>query len=390
MQEVDEFDNEGLESRLEKFVSGKLNEPEPPTPPIVPDPPKEDDEEPEIVVNPPKETPSTEDEEFPELGKKATPNPSADDSDVELDEEIKGMEPKAGEKWKALKAELKLAKQEAEAAKAGSKVSPEIETELAELRQKAAEVEVLRQRNEELLRANDRVAVEESDEYISKVKTPYSEMEKALKSLSEHSKVPLDSLIDIITEEDIAKQDSLIEELEGKVGARMAGRVGRIADDYKAVTETKTRLLENAKQTLEQSRISRSLAEKQEKERSAQAYRVSTEESFKSYASRIPGFVDSTGNLTDLAKSVMQKTASMDPSTLDSSDLGYMAFCANSFPEARKAIVRLQEEVKMLKAAQGNPSPPSGSTTPRGGNDEDSEIGLADRMKGLNFTFSPP
>jgi len=393
MQEPDEFDNEGLESRLEKFVSGKLNEPEPPKPPVTPDPPKEDDETPDIVVTPKKadEEQVIEDEEFPELGKKKeVAKTIVDDIDTETDEEIKGMEPKAGEKWKALKAELKQARLEAEQAKAGSKVSPEVEVELAELRQKAAEAEALRQRNEELLRANDRVAVEESDEYISKVKTPYAEMEKALKSLSDHAKIPLDSLIDIITEEDIAKQDALIEGLEDKVSARMAGRVARIADDYKAVTETKTKLLENAKQTLEQSRITKALAEKQEKERSVQAYKVSTEESFKTYGSRIPSFVDSTGNLTDLAKSVMQKTASMDPSTLDSSDLGYMAFCANSFPEARKTIVRLQEEVKMLKAAQGGTSLPSGSATPRNNDSEDPEVGLSERMKGINFTFSPP
>jgi hypothetical protein len=398
-QEEDQFDNEGLESRLAKFTSGQLEKEEPKSDPVKED---EEEEEVEIVATPKKEESDeeeqVEDEDFPQLGKKKeAPKESSDDLDKETEEEIKGMDANAAHKWKTLKSSLKQAKLEAEAAKreaeeikAGSKVSPEIELELTELRQKAAEAEALRKRNEELLKANDRVAVEESEEYQVKVKAPFSEMEKALKSLADHAKIPVDSLIDIITEEDIAKQDELIEELEGKVGARMAGRVGRIADDYKAVSDTKAKLLENAKQTLEQSRIAKAAAERQEKEQSLKAYRISTEESFKTYASRIPSFVDSTGNLTDIAKDIMEKTASLDPSTLDSSDLGYMAFCANSFPEARKTIVKLQGEIKMLKASKGDTKPIGGSPSGRQNDIEDPEMGLSNRMKGVEFTFSPP
>lgn len=396
MQQRDEFDSEGLESRLAKFASGTLEEP----PPVIPDQPKKKEEEEEVpIAAPPKKTPDakdedeSEDEDFPQLGiKKAeAKKPSDDELDQETEEEIKGMEPKAGEKWKALKADLKKARQEAEEAKSSAKVNPEIEQELTELRQKAAEAEALRKRNEELLKVNDRVAVEESEEYQIKVKAPFSEMEKALKSLADHAKIPLDKLIDIVTEEDIATQDQLIEELEDKVSARMAGRVARIADDYKAVSDTKAKLLENARQTLEQSRIARANTEKAEKERTAAAFKISSEESFKTYGSRIPSFVDSSGNLTELAKDVMEKTASMDPSTLDSSDLGYMAFCTNSFPEARKTIVKLQKEIQMLKATQGTgPKPIGGSPSQRTNEPEDPETGLADRMKGVEFTFSAP
>jgi len=394
MQEADEFDNEGLESRLAKFASGKLEEQD--EAPKIIKTEKEDEEEkiPDIEATPKKVEPETEEEEedFPELGKKKEEKTDvSDDLDSETEEEIKDMEPKAGEKWKALKAELKKAKQEAEELKSSQKMSPEVEQEIAELRQKAAESEALRKRNEELLKINDRVAVEESEEYQQKVKVPFTEMEKALQALADHAKIPLDKLIDIVTEEDIAKQDTLIEDLEDKVSARMAGRVARIADDYKAVSEVKAKLLENAKQTLEQSRIARSQAEKAEKERSIKAFRISSEDSFKSYASRIPSFVDSTGNLTELAKDVMEKTASIDPSTLDSSDLGYMAFCANSFPEARKTIVQLQKEIKMLKAAKGASTKGiDGSPSHKQVEQDDDEGGLAERMKGIEFTFAAP
>lgn len=390
-EDTTQFDEESFESRIAKFASGKLDEPEPkPDPkPVIPE-----EEEQEDIIAPPKKTEEQEEEEeFPELGKKKEePKPaSSDDLDKETEEEIKGMEPKAGEKWKAIKAELKKARQEAEEAKANAKVSPEIEAELVELRQKAAEAEALRKRNEELLKANDRVAVEESEEYHAKVKVPFSEMEKALKSLSDHAKIPLDSLIDIIAEEDIAKQDILIEQLEEKVSSRMASRVARIADDYKVVQETKAKMLENSKQTLEQARIAKANTEKAEKERTLQAFRISSENSFKEYASRIPSFVDSTGNLTELAKGIMAKTATIDPSTLDSADLGYMAFCANSFPEARKTIVALQKEITMLKATGGGSQKTiDGSPSGAKPEPEDPETGLADRMKGMQFTFSPP
>jgi DNA repair exonuclease SbcCD ATPase subunit len=419
--EQGEFDAEGLSSRMDKFFNNpdQLKAEEKP---LEPTKAKELEAKPNEVeltkqIEPEKKTekleakldpPDTdgtdeEEEDFPELGKTKAEEESKEDDeqpgfdeakfDKETEDEIKGMDDKAGEKWKQLKAQVKQAKQEALEAKKAveqSKPNPEVERELAELRSKAAEAEALRKRNEELLRVNDKVAVEESEEYIAKVKQPFAEMESVIEGLAASAKVPVDYLYDIVTEMDVAKQDAMLAELEDKVSGRMASRIERIADDYKSVVHTKKQMLENATKTLEAARIAKHQAAQKEKEQSLKAFKISAEESFTKYAAKIPSFTDSTGNLTDLAKDVMSKTAVIDPSTLSTADLGYMAFCTNSFPQARKEIVKLQTEIKRLKIAAGqNTGTISG--TPSGGKVEEGEpVGLFASMAGKEFSFSPP
>lgn len=395
-QENQEFDNEGLGSRMDKFFGDD------PVPDPTPDPASIEPDKPESKVSAnfggDDGEEEEEEEQFPELGSTKPVETESDDPsdfdeakfDKETEDEVKALDAKAGEKWKALKAQVKEFRKQAEEAKQAatkSKPNPEQEREIAELREKALEAEALKKRVEELVKVNDRVAVEESIEYKEKVTQPYSEMQGILTSLSEHSKIPLNTLINIVTENDVAKQDAMLEEIEEKVSGRMASRISRIADDYKAVTHTKAKLIENASKTLEASRISQAKATEEEKARVSQAFKISSQESFTNYASKIPSFTDSTGNLTDLAKDIMHKTASIDPSTLNASDLGYMAFCANSFPEARKEIVRLQKEIKMLKVSKGDTSPISGSAGKRSDPEPDN-LGLSEKMKGMEFTFS--
>lgn len=391
-KENEEFDSEGLESRMSKFFSDPPDDsPNAPVDPIgAPVSPPEKEEE--IIID------EIEDEEFHEIGKKkeeVKPTDSDFDEskfDKETEDEVKGMDAKAGEKWKQLKAQVKQAKLEALEAKKASqtaKPAPEIEQELETLRAKAAEAEALRQRNEELLRVNDRVAVEESTEYRSKVTEPFIEMEKILVSLAENAKIDEKALFDIVTEHDVIKQDLMLEKLEKAGHSRLANRISRIADDYKAVNQVKAQMLENATKTLEASRIAQREAEVRTKEQTKTAFKVSSEKSFEAYAAKIPSFVDSNGQLTDLAKSAMAKASAIDPTTLDSSDLGYMAFCATSFPEARKEIVKLQAEIKMLKAGKTGPTISSGKAGHKAEPIEDSK-GLIEAMAGKEFTFAAP
>tara|TARA_R110002110_G_scaffold5141_4_gene26446 strand:- start:2610 stop:3905 length:1296 start_codon:yes stop_codon:yes gene_type:complete len=418
--EANEFDSEGLGSKLESFLSnGDRQDGEEPKDAI------ESEVKPKIDPNANPEEGSLEaseaekkvevklddgeeeeEEDLPGLGDKKPAEESEESEESEGSEfdekkfdeqteaETKDMEPKAANKWKNLKSELKEARKAVEEAKSStseSKPSAEVEAELADLRQKAEESEGLRKRNEELLKVNDKVAIEESTEYLDKVRKPFSEMESILKDLSGHSKIPTDELIAIVMEEDIGKQDSMLEALESRMSTRMVGRIGRIADDYKQVNEVKKDLLANASKTLETSRINSQKAATEDALRKTQAFKASTEESFASYAGRIPTFTDSSGSLTELAKSVMAKTASMDPSTFDSSDLGYMAFATNALPAARKAIVDLQKEIKALKVgsssgSKGIDGSPSTSTT----NDDGEEKGLRESMEGIDFTFTAP
>jgi hypothetical protein len=181
----------------------------------------------------------------------------------------------------------------------------------------------------------------------------------------------------------------MLEALHQKVGARTAGRIERFCDDYKAAQEKGAELLANSGKNAERARLARDQAAREEANQKVELFKSSVEGSFTNYAKRIPGFTDSSGNLTDLAKATMAKTASVDLHSLGADDLGYMAFAANVLPEARKAIVALQKELSILKGSKPAPKALDGSTAPQR-EPEDDYMGLAERMKGMEFTFTPP
>jgi len=311
--------------------------------------------------------------------------------DSATEEEVKGMDAAQGSRWKTLKQGLKAAKLEAAEAiakLASAPVPSEVQAELESLRSAAQEVEGLRQRNQELLRANDTVAVRESEVFLAKVKVPLDAMDVVLKQMSDDSGVDIDTLASVIMEPNPIKQDNLLEQLESKLGRRVTGRLERLADDYKAVKQVEVDMLADASKTIAASRVQREAAAKADLEARVGQFKAATNQAFKKFAGRVPGFTDSAGQLTDLARAVQNSTVTLDPSSFDSGDLGYMAFCANAFPEARKAIVALERENAILRGGKGNPSALTGDpVSPKPADTPPKEGGLLAAMEGRTFTF---
>lgn len=387
---------EGLGSRLDAFLAANpTGEAAPtPTPEAVPVAAAVTPVE-TPAITPDAEEHEEEEEEFPELGKPKEPVSeefNEADFDAKTEEELKdlGDADKAARRFKELKTQLKELKKAAstkQPAAVSGELPAEIKTELETLRSQAAEVEGLRQRNQELLRVNDEVAVRESPEFIAAIVQPINDMNAVIAQMAEAAGVDVKALIDIVIEQDIVVQDKALEQVQSRLGPRMAGRLERLSDDYKAITHKSTKMLAEAPKTLATSRQQREAEAQAEKQLQVTAFKSATEESFKTYAARVPGFTDSSGALTDIAKATLAKTATIDPSTLAPSDLGYMAFCANAFPEARREIVRLQKENALLKTGKK----PSGALGGGGGSPpvEDSEPpkGLVEAMAGKTFTF---
>lgn len=381
-------DIQGLSSRMEDFLNAN---------PDVPDPIVAAPESSGAGNVPPENKPEDKPDEEPELpriGKTAPVVEKGFDEaafDAETEGEVKGMAPDQANRWKILKGKVKEAKKEAEEAKAKATtptIPKEVEAEITTLKAKAAEADALRQRNEELLRANDQVAARETPEFIAAVTKPIDEMTQIIKAIAESNSIDPRLLAAVIEEEDIGKQDQMLDDLQGKLGARLTGRMERLADDYKIIRAKENAILSEASKNVELSRLNRHQEEARQKEQNREFFRTATTEAFTTHASRIPGFVDSSGQLTDLAKAVMNETSAIDPSTLAPSDLAYMAFAANSLPEARKAILELQKENAILRAGKGAAAPLAGSSSPPPANEEDANMTLAEKMRGKQFTFS--
>ena len=340
--------------------------------------------------------------EFPEIGsqkKEAEKEPDFDEAafDAETEREVEGLDPKRADAWKKLKSQVKQAKlKEREAAEliSNAKPAPEVEAKLARLTELEQEAEALRQRNRELLQANDQTAVRESEEFIAAVSEPLDSMAGAIKAMAQSAEMDAATLAAVIEEPDIAKQDKMLDALASKFSPRALNRIERMADDYKAIMAKEKELLADAGKSIERQRLERQQAERDEQARRTAVFQASVEDSFKNYASQVPGFTDSNGALTDLGKAAMAKIkTNVDISTLSPSDLGYLAFTSRAITEMRRELVKAREEISILRGSRkkagdiGDGAPPK---TERGADEDLHEdgmpMGLIDRMKGVKFS----
>jgi type IV secretory pathway VirB10-like protein len=181
----------------------------------------------------------------------------------------------------------------------------------------------------------------------------------------------------------------MLDQLEAKLG-RSARRLERLADDYKAIKHVEKTMLADAPKTIERTRQQRQEQEAQEKEAKRNQFKAATAEAFTTYAKRVPGFTDTAGGLTATAQAVLDKTSAIDPATLSSGDLAYMSFCANSFPAARAAIVKLEKENALLRAGKPIPAPLAGAPPAAAAPpvQEERQGGLLEAMAGKEFTFT--
>lgn len=337
-----------------------------------------------------------EDEEFPEIGTSESKKEADEESDFDekkFDEETeassKDMPEVAKKKFKELRSELKQFRQASPAA--ATEVIPEaVQAELTQLREQAEELKGLRQAHNELLSQNDEQAVLHSKAYQDQVQKPVDEITATVKMIAEAADMEPQVLYDALLEKDVVKQDRLLDGLKGKLTDRSYARIVRFADDYKALEVKAGELMQNARDTINADRE----RERQELDRAKQAragaYQSEVRSSFEAYASRVPGLVDSSGQLTETAKDLQAKSVAIDLDTLTEGDLGFMAFAAKAFPVLRKAYVNVMAENRALKAGKSS-SKGSPVTTNQQADEEDHDNpqGLSDRMRGKEFTFDP-
>lgn len=335
--------------------------------------------------------------EFPEIGVKpvdAEVKPFDEAAfDKETEAEVSGLDPKQAGAWKKMKERMKAAEKKAAelAAAKPAEPTPEIAAELARLKALEVEAEGLRQRNQELLRANDQTAVRESDEFKKHVTAPLDEMAGVIRAMADASEIDPATLAAIIEETDVAKQDKMIDALGTKLSPRALNRVERLADDYKAITLKEREMLAEAGKTIEQQRVARLAAEREEQNRRAMAFKASVEDSFTKYAAAVPGLTDSSGALTDLGQALLAKTSTVDITKLGPDDLGYLAYTANALPEMRRELVKLRKENAILRGSKPRETVATGSAPPPTPPADDVEedglpMGLVDRMKGVKFS----
>lgn len=238
--------------------------------------------------------------------------------DKETEEATKGMEAKAGEKFKALRNELKEAKQKT--------ITPDIQQKLNELELKAAEADGLRQRMEELSNQSAKIRVETSDEYVKQVKKPVSDLFAKAEEMAKSYEGDVDLLWSIVTERDRRKQNEMIKEHLGEFSDFDRSEVFGMSRDFNKYLGVREEMLSDAEthiQKIEADRIAQTEKALQDHKRMVQTYQ---REIWSKYRDVIPGFVDENGRETAQFKSLMNRAMSLDFSKAKPRDQAFAAF----------------------------------------------------------------
>ena len=256
--------------------------------------------------------------------------------DKQTEEEVKGMDAKAGEKFKALKAELKAAKQAAPAADLLKRV------EDAEL--KAKEAEGLRERLKTASAASAKLEVENDDVYIKEVKEPWNATMSRLDKLSEVYEMDPSILRAIVREEDIKVQDEMIKtHLSNFTDVRrqeVFSAIPKVMD----LLDKHEGYMKNAEADFgarEAKRIEET--EKIIKEQRA-AVKTITQDKWKRWEDKIPGLLED-GKPTTAYEKLRNESLSLDFSQSRASDQAYAAFAGTLLPFAQQQIVALQRRL---------------------------------------------
>lgn len=287
--------------------------------------------------------------------------------DKETEEAIVGMDVKAGDKFKALRAELKEAKKQV--------VSPDIEAKLQELELKAKEADGLRERLEEVSSQSAKLKVESSDEYLNDIVKPVSDMFQRVDQMAEIYGSDSQAIKAIIQEKDRKVQNQLISEHLGDFSDLDRSEVYRMIQDFGGLVAKRSAMLENADKEIERQQVKFIEAEKKALAEQKKAIQVIQKDIWEKYKEKIPGFIKD-GSETDEYRKLMSKSLSIDFSQAKARDQAYAAFAGVAFPHVVNELNAVKKrlanyEKSDQKSLKGSPSPSSSiSQTPSSQKDE--------------------
>tara|TARA_B100000131_G_scaffold167566_1_gene161946 strand:- start:113 stop:1396 length:1284 start_codon:yes stop_codon:yes gene_type:complete len=312
--------------------------------------------------------------------------------DQETDQEVKGLDPGKGEAWKKLKEELKSYKKGEIQLPELQKKMAALEKENESLRQTADEVEAIKARMQSVTSRNAELLLEESEEYQEQVVRPHNTISSTIAALADAKGVTEDEIWSVIRESDPARRISRLDELEREIGARNALVVQNMATDMRVIAAKDQEMRENADKIVDQARSAQARADEEQMATKSADFKTSTNQAFELHASKIPGFVDESGTLTDIGRSARANTSIVDLSSLSSGDLAYMAFATEALPQSLRQIRSLEKENRDLRVAAGDKSSdilPGGTRKKTVDDDVDSDtgrpMGLLDHMAKQTF-----
>ena len=273
-----------------------------------------------------------------------------DSFNKETEEMSKGMDAKAGDKFRALRQELKDYKQK----QVEVKVPADVETKIKELELKAAEAEGLRQQVEELSSVSAKVKVESSQEYKKKVLEPAVAILQESEKIAAAHEVDAEIVQDIVREQDRELQIELINAHLSGLNELEKQDLYRMIYEYRNLGKLRQDMLENASVKLSQIEAEQIEQQQKQSEEEKKAVQQIQSSIWDKYKTVIPGFTNENGESTEDWTKLRNRALSIDFNKAVGKDKAYAAFAGVALPHVIKELNNAKKMLQELTGKEAN------------------------------------
>jgi hypothetical protein len=273
-----------------------------------------------------------------------------DSFNKETEEMSKGMDAKAGDKFRALRQELKDYKQK----QVEVKVPADVEAKIKDLELKAAEAEGLRQQVEELSSVSAKVKVESSQEYKKKVLEPAVAILQESEKIAAAHEVDAEIVQDIVREQDRELQIELINAHLSGLNELEKQDLYRMIYEYRNLGKLRQDMLENASVKLSQIEAEQIEQQQRQSEEEKKAVQQIQSSIWDKYKTVIPGFTNENGESTEDWTKLRNRALSIDFNKAAGKDKAYAAFAGVALPHVIKELNNAKKMLQELTGKEAN------------------------------------
>jgi DNA repair exonuclease SbcCD ATPase subunit len=252
--------------------------------------------------------------------------------------------PKAANRFKELKTELKTNRSELEQLRQQSK---EYESKIQELTGLAEnkDVEQLQERLAQYEQQQALSNLEQTQAYQQAVSEPLEALVEQADQIADKYEVDSDALIDVLSLDDPQEQEEQLAELLPNASDRDKARIFRIMEDIDPIIQRREQLYENADAALAEAK---QLEEQQQAVVAAEQAQL-RENITKNVVERVQQKLPFLKGIEGLDMSAIQQKASeTDPTVLHPVDHAYNAVSAQVFPTVVRQYLEMRKEVESL------------------------------------------
>jgi DNA repair exonuclease SbcCD ATPase subunit len=285
----------------------------------------------------------------------------------QLTEEV-DWTPKAANRFKQLKEELKGSRSELEQLR---QLSIEQEAKLQELSAIAEnkDIEQLQSRLAEYEQERMFTNLEQTTAYQEAVTKPLASLMEQADQIADKYEIDGNSLIDVLALDDADMQDEKLSELLPNASDRDKARIYRIIEEINPILERRKVLFDNVEEAAKEAALLEETRQKQELAERAQLRHNVTRNVVERITEKLP-FVKTIDGID--INAIQTKAASVDPTVIHPVDFAYNAVSAQLLPTIVREYVGLRKEIEALtdKLAEyetAEPSISSGSPAKSGG-----------------------